>query len=100
MSACATVTFTFDGKRARFDRVYEAVCDAVRDLALDIGTYTKGATGVIEFMVDDYVAFEKKVALSSAKIGVSLVSLNYLLSEKEPIQPPQTTTGSSAPDRV
>jgi len=94
MSICATVTFTLDGTGDRFDHVYEAVCDAVRDIALDIGTYVNGTTGVIEFMVDDYVVFKKKVEMSSAKIGVRLISLDYLLSEKEPIQSPQHNAGS------
>lgn len=90
MSACATVTFNCDGRRDRFDHVYDSVCDAARDTALDIGAFVRGATGAIEFMVDDYGAFEKKVAMCSARIGVPLVSMNYLLSEKEPIKSPET----------
>jgi hypothetical protein len=78
MSATASITFTFDGTRESFDHVYEVACRGVRDVALDIGTYFEGTTGAIDFMVDDYAAFEEKIAEVSAELGVRLRPSNAL----------------------
>lgn len=84
MSATASITFTFDGTRESFDQIYSVVCDAVRDTGLDIGTYFEGTMGAIDFMVDDYAAFEAKIAVSSAKLGMRLKPLNSLWTEETP----------------
>jgi lysophospholipase L1-like esterase len=80
MSAVASVTFTFDGTQKEFEKLY----DAITQIDIDIGAYSKGTTGVIEFMIDDFRTFKEQVAKKSAELGVPLVALDYLLSEKEP----------------
>ena len=75
MSDVASITFPFDGTSAGFDRVY----DAVADLDLDIGTYAQGTIGVIEFMIDDYGTFKKRVARRAAELGLELTTHDHLL---------------------
>jgi hypothetical protein len=82
MSATATVTFTFDGTRKRYEAIYAVVCVAVAEVALDIGTYFEGTQGSIEFMIDDFGLFEEKIERCSTEIGVQLVSMNFLASEQ------------------
>ncbi len=77
MSAVASVTFDFDGTDNSFARLY----DAISDLDLDIGAYSEGTTGIIEFMIDDFSTFKEQVAKRSAELGVNLVAHNHLLSE-------------------
>jgi len=91
MSASATVIFQFDGSDQRFDQIYEVVCAAVRDVALDIGTYSQEGSGAIEFVVDEYAAFEAKIAQTSSQTGIAMRSINYLHSEEAPNQAPQPT---------
>jgi hypothetical protein len=75
MSAVASVTFTFDGTEKEFQRLYDAI--AVIDL--DIAAYSRGTTGVIEFMISDFGTFKQQVAKKSAELGMDLVALDYLL---------------------
>ena len=75
MSDIASITFLFDGTRAGFDRVY----DAVANLYLDIGTYAQGTTSVIEFMIDDYDTFKERVARRAAELGLELTTHAHLL---------------------
>ena len=79
MSSAASVTFAFDGTEKEFQRLYEAIAD----LDLDIAAYSKGTTGVVEFMVGDFATFKEQVAGRSAELGVDLVALDYLASEKK-----------------
>ena len=78
MSVVASVTFAFDGTEQEFERLY----DAIADIDLDIAAYSKGTTGVIEFMIDDFATFKEQVASKSAELGVDLVALDYLVSER------------------
>jgi len=78
MSAVASVTFAFDGTEQEFERLY----NAIGNLDLDIAAYSEGTTGVIEFMIGDFDTFREQVAKKSAELGVDLVALDYLLSEK------------------
>ncbi len=61
MSAVASVTFAFDGSKKEFERLY----NAISNLDLDIAAYSKGMTGVIEFMIDDFDTFKERVARKS-----------------------------------
>ena len=79
MSAVASVTFAFDGTEKEFERLYNAIAD----IDLDIAAYTRGTTGVIEFMIDDFGTFKEHVAKKSAELGVDLVALDRLFDEKE-----------------
>jgi hypothetical protein len=79
MSAVASVTFAFDGTEKEFERLYNAIAD----IDLDIAAYSRGTTGVIEFMVDDFAAFKEQVAKKSAELGVNLVALDCLFDESE-----------------
>jgi len=79
MSAVASVTFAFDGTEKEFERLYKAIAD----IDLDIAAYTRGTTGVIEFMIDDFGTFKEQVAKKSAELGVDLVALDRLFDEKE-----------------
>lgn len=79
MSAAASVTFPFDGTEQEFARLY----DAIADIDLDIAAYSKGTMGVVEFMTDDFATFKDRVAARAAELGVNLVALDYLVSEKE-----------------
>ena len=79
MSKSASVTFTFDGTEKEFERLY----DAIVDIDLDIAAYSRGTTGVIEFMIDDFGTFKEQVARKSAELGVPLVALDYLVSERK-----------------
>ena len=79
MSAVASVTFVFDGTQKEFERLY----DAIADIDLDIAAYSNGTTGVIEFMIDDFATFKDQVSKRSGELGVHLVALDYLVSEKE-----------------
>ena len=96
MSASATVIFQFDGSKERFAQIYALVCAAVRDLALDIGTYSQEESGAIEFIIDDFTAFEAKIAQTSSQTGIVMRAVNYLHSEEKPNQPLQrnASTGS------
>ena len=91
MSSSGTVIFQFDGSRDRFDQIYVLVCAAVRNIALDIGTYYQEESGAIEFIVDDFDALEEKIARTSSQTGVVMRSMNYLHSKEMPNQPPQPT---------
>ena len=77
MSAVASVTFTFNGTKKEFLRLYNAIAP----IDLDIAAYWKGTTGVIEFMIRDFETFKEQVARKSAELGVDLVALDHLLSE-------------------
>ena len=77
MSAVGSVTFPFDGTTKEFERLY----DAIADLDLEIAAYSKGTTGVIEFVIDDFGTFQDRIARKSAELGVDLVALNYSVSE-------------------
>ena len=79
MSAVASVTFPFDGSEKEFERLY----NAIENLELDIAAYSEGTIGVIEFMIDDFDSFRQEVARKSAELGVELVAVDYLLSEKK-----------------
>jgi hypothetical protein len=79
MSTVASVTFTFDGTKEEFTRLY----DAIAPIDLDIAAYSEGTTGVIEFMIEDFEAFKVQVARKSAGVGVQLVALDYLVSEHD-----------------
>lgn len=79
MSAVASVIFTFDGTEKEFERLY----NAIEDIDLDIAAYSRGKTGVIEFMIDDFGTFKEQVAKKSVELGVDLVALDYLFDEKE-----------------
>ena len=79
MSAVASVRFPFDGTKKDFERLY----DAIAPLDLDIAAYYEGTTGVIEFMIDDFRTFKEQVAKKSAELGVGLVALDYLSSERK-----------------
>jgi hypothetical protein len=78
MSAVASITFAFDGTEQEFERLYHEI----GNLGLEIAAYAEGTTGVIEFMIDDFETFREQVAKKSAELGVDLVALDYLLSEK------------------
>jgi hypothetical protein len=78
MSDVASVTFVFDGSDKEFERLY----DVIAPIELDIAAYSMGTTGVIEFMIDDFGTFESLVNKRSAELGMGLVALNYLVSEK------------------
>jgi len=78
VSAVASITFTFDGSENEFKRLYNAITASID---LDIGAYSKGTTGVIEFMIDDFDFFKKQVAEKSIELKVHLVALDYLVSE-------------------
>ena len=71
MSAVASVNFAFDGTEQEFERLY----DAIADIDLDIAAYSNGTTGIIEFKIDDFMAFKEQVARKSAELGVDLVAL-------------------------
>ncbi|MBL9155326.1 MAG: hypothetical protein JNK37_22780 [Verrucomicrobiales bacterium] len=77
MSAVASVTFDFDGTDNNFQRLY----DAISDLDLDIAAYSEGTTGIIEFMIDDFSTFKKRVAKRSADLGINLVARDHVLNE-------------------
>ena len=77
MSVVASVTFTFDGTKKEFERLYAAIAD----IDLDIAAYSKGTTGVVEFAVADFAAFKRQVANKSAQLGMDLIVLDYLASE-------------------
>ena len=79
MSAAASVTFPVDGTEQEFARL----CDAIADIDLDIGAYSRGTMGVIEFMTDDFETFRDRVVARAAELGLSLVALDYLVSEKK-----------------
>ena len=79
MSAVASVTFPFDGAEQEFARLY----DAIADIDLDIASYSRGTTGVVEFMTDDFASFRNRVAARAAELGLNLVALDYLVSEKK-----------------
>lgn len=79
MSAVASITFQFDGTKREFKRLYEAIAP----IDLDIAAYRKGTTGVIEFMIDDFETFREQVAKKSAELGMHLVALDYLASERK-----------------
>lgn len=96
MSTSATVIFRFDGSKERFAEIYTLVCAAVRDLALDIGTYFQEGSGAIEFIIDDFTAFEAKIAQTSSQTGIVMRAVNYLHSEEKPNQPPQPTPGTGS----
>lgn len=68
MSAVASVTFTFDGTKKGFRKLY----DALADIDLDIAAYYKGTTGVIEFMISDFATFKEQVAKKSSGVGSGL----------------------------
>jgi hypothetical protein len=57
MSGVASVTFEFDGTEKEFKRLYEAIAP----IDLDIAAYSKGTSGVIEFLIDDFKTFKQKV---------------------------------------
>jgi hypothetical protein len=78
MAEVASVTFVFNGSEKEFGRLY----DAIAPMELDIAAYSKGTTGVIEFMIDDFGTFKSLVARKSSELGMDLVALNYLISEK------------------
>jgi hypothetical protein len=50
MSAVASVAFAFDGRQ----EVFKRLCDAMEGIDLDIAAFSKGRTGVIEFMIGDF----------------------------------------------
>jgi len=77
------MSFTFDGSCETFERIYDGVCSAVRDVALDIGTHFDGTIGSIDFIVDDYARFEASVAAYSVKLGILLTPGNSLSYEPE-----------------
>jgi len=79
MSAVASVTFDFDGTEKEFKRLY----DAIAPIDLDIGGYSEGTTGVIEFMIADFGTFNDQVAGKAAELGMHLVALDYLLNERK-----------------
>ncbi|HLX70752.1 MAG TPA: hypothetical protein VKV04_14080 [Verrucomicrobiae bacterium] len=79
MSAVASVTFDFDGTEREFKRLY----DAIAPLDLDISTYSKGRTGEIEFMIDDFGTFKEQVSRKAAELDVQLFALDYLVSERK-----------------
>jgi hypothetical protein len=79
MSAVASVTFPFDGTEQEFARLYKGIAD----LDLEIAAYPKGTTGVVEFMIDDFANFRERVAARAANLGLNLVALDYLVSEKK-----------------
>jgi hypothetical protein len=79
MSAVASVTFAFDGTEKEFERLYEAIAD----IDLDTAAYSKGTTGVVEFMIGDFATFKEQVARKSAELGVDLIALDYLASERK-----------------
>jgi hypothetical protein len=78
MSACASVSFTFDGNSDTFDQIYDDVCAAVREVALDIGTFFDGTLGSIDFIVDDYMRFEAIITAYSAESGIRFTAANSL----------------------
>jgi hypothetical protein len=78
MNKVASVTFAFDGTEKEFAKLYRAIAD----IDLDIAAYSKGTTGVIEFMIGDLAAFKEQVAKKSAELGVDLITLDYLASER------------------
>ena len=81
MSAVASVKFAFDGSEKEFQRLY----DAIAPIDLDIGAYSEGTTGVIEFMIGDFGVFKNQVASKSAELGLELelVVFDYLASEHD-----------------
>ena len=79
MSEVASVTFAFDGSEKEFERLYNAICN----LDLDIAAYSEGTSGVIEFMIGDFDNFREQVARRSAELGIELIALDHLLSEKK-----------------
>lgn len=91
MSAIASISFSFDGTRSRFDQIYEVVCKDVADVALDIGTHLRGRSGAIEFIVDDYAKFEAKIAQTSAALGLQLNPANALWTDQEDAPPGSRT---------
>jgi len=91
MSKVASVTFAFDGTEKEFARLYRAIAD----IDLDIAAYSKGTTGVIEFMIGDLAAFKEQVAKKSAELGVDLIVLDCLASERN-VQP-RTGANRSGP---
>jgi hypothetical protein len=80
------ITFDFHGT----DNSFETLYDAISDLDLDIGAYSEGTTGIIEFMIDDLSAFKEQVAMRSAELGVNVVAHDHLLSD------PKTLPGDRA----
>ena len=74
----SAITFPFDGTEQEFARLY----DAIADIDLDIAAYSRGTTGVVEFMIDDFASFSDRVAARAAELGLNLVALDYLVSEK------------------
>ena len=54
---------------------------AIADIDLDIAAYSRGTTGVIEFMTDDFGTFKDRVATRAAELGLNLVALDYLVSQ-------------------
>ncbi len=83
MNASASVRFSFDGTHETFGHIYDGVCLAVRDVALDIWTNSDGTRGSIDFIVDDYSRFEASVAAYSAKHGICLSPTNSLSNEPD-----------------
>ena len=79
MSGVASITFAFDGTESTFQRLY----DSISTIDLDIAAYSKGKIGVIEFMIDDFAIFKEQVARKSGELGLDLVALNYLVSERK-----------------
>lgn len=77
MSAVASVTFAFDGTEETFAKIYDAICD----LGLDIGAYHEKGDGTIEYIVDDFAAFQGQVARRAVEIGIPLAAVDYLRSE-------------------
>jgi hypothetical protein len=78
MSEVASVTFSFDGTENGFRRHY----DSIASIDLDIAAYSKGTTGVIEFTITDFAIFKAQVARKSAELGVDMVVVDYLVSER------------------
>ena len=79
MSATASVVFPYNGTEQEFARLY----DAIADIDLDIAAYSRGTTGVIEFMTNDFASFRDRVAARAAELGLDLVAFDHLLSEKK-----------------
>ena len=42
---------------------------------------SKGTTGIIEFMINDFSTFKEQVAKRSAELDINLVAPDHLLSE-------------------
>ncbi|RYD17693.1 MAG: hypothetical protein EOP88_25245 [Verrucomicrobiaceae bacterium] len=77
MADPASITFVFDGSDCEFGRLYEIISS----VGLDVGGFSKGSTGVIEFIVDDFDEFKEEVARKSEQLNMDLVALDYFLSE-------------------